>query len=81
MSDSDKTITYVAEVFGMHFVIQAKGRPQLRAHLVRRLRKEVKIRTADFEDGAWAARLGIETEVASATPDAEDDAPDQPPLV
>ena len=81
MSDSDKSITYVADVFGGTFIVQAKTRAHLRAHLVRRLRAEVNIRLATFDDGIEAERLGIETEVANATPTDDDDTAQQGELI
>jgi hypothetical protein len=81
MSDKDGYITYVARVFDADFIIEAKGRPQVRAHLVRRLRKEVTMRVADFADGVEAERLGLPTERADGTPEADDEIVEQTELL
>lgn len=59
------TRPYMAQVFGKTFAIDADSRDAAIAHLVRRLRKEVSLRVAEFEDGATCALEGIPLEVAS----------------
>lgn len=56
---------YFATVFGAYFVVDALNRENVEAHLVRRLREEIAISLATFDDGQFANENGILVEVAS----------------
>lgn len=62
MSDKN-TRPYVAQVFGQTFIVECAKVGQVETHLVKRLRDEITVRLATFEDGVEAANLGIDVEM------------------
>jgi len=73
MSDENekKTRPYRCEVFGVTFMVEGTNKGNVTAHIVRRVREEIKIRTADFDDGMAAERMGIPLEFAGTDANAD----------
>jgi len=82
VSDKPSTRPYVAKVFGQTFAVDCATPGQVSTHLVNRLRAEIEIRKATFEDGIEAERLGIEIEYygEEQTPDLFGNEPGSTPI-